>query len=70
MRVTVKQDVNRLREGGYPAAGDQLGALCKILDALVDALPPGTRAKLPIDALAVLDEVRATKAKFPKGGRK
>ena len=70
MRVKKPQDVTRLREGDYPAAGEQLGALGLLVEALVEALPPAARAKLPADGLAVLDAVRATKSKFPKGGKK
>ncbi len=68
MRVRKPQDVTRLREGGYPAAGEQLGALCKLVDALADLLTPAQRARLPADGLAVIDAVRETKTKFPKGG--
>lgn len=70
MRVTVKQDVARLREGAYPGTGEQLGAMAKALAVIVAALPPAERAKIPADALAVLAEVEAVKVKFPKGGRR
>lgn len=70
MRVKKPQDADRLRQGDYPAAGEQLGALCKLVEALVAELPAPARAKLPADGLAVLDAVRATKSKFPKGGKK
>lgn len=109
MRLTKPQDnalLLRLREGDYPAAGEQLGASAKMIEALLardaeidalraaivdlvaalpaDVLKPARRKALtdaldaaaaarvaiPADGLAVLDAVRATKTKFPKGGKK
>lgn len=70
MRVTVRQDVATLRRGGYPDAGEQLGALAKAVAVIVAALPPAERARIPADALAVLAEIEAVKVKFPKGGRR
>lgn len=60
MRVKLNQDYAKLRAGAYPDAGEQLGALVKAVAALIEGGPP------PADAAAVIEDVAAVKAKFPK----
>lgn len=60
-KITHNPDPGPLREKAYPAAGDQLDALWKIVDALMSGSAP------PADALAIRDKVAAVKAKYVKG---
>ena len=50
-----------MREKAYPAIGDQLDALWKIVEALIKG------EDAPADALKVRDAVQAVKAKYRKG---
>lgn len=59
-RVDLRADPVVAREAAYPDIGDQLDALWKLVDALIDRKP------LPADALAVRAAVSAVKARYPK----
>lgn len=48
------------RAAEYPHVPEQLGALAKLVRALISAAPP------PADALAILDHIEAVKALNPK----
>lgn len=71
-RIGIDQNPSRLRigEGGYPKDREQLGAFAKLFDGMIAILTPEQRATLDPSALAVLDEIRACKARFPKEGRR
>lgn len=62
MRVKIDQDYARLRAGAYASTGEQLGAAAKIMKAVITGEP------VPDDALAVLEQIDAVKAKYPKRG--
>lgn len=55
------------RQSEYPPIGDQLDAVAKLLQGLVAAVG---RDKVSPDALAVIDQVFAVKAKYPKPAEK
>lgn len=57
--------LRRQKDIGYPSIDEQLGALWKIVEVLLNH-SPALKAFIPEDALAVLDKVRETKRKFPK----
>lgn len=59
-RIDIPQDFGDLRRAAYPDAGEQIGALVKGIKALLAGEPP------PADALAVIEQVDAVKATFPK----
>lgn len=61
-RLDLRADPVVAREAAYPEVGDQLDAIWKIVDALVDRKP------LPADALAVRAAVARVKATYPKPG--
>jgi len=61
MRVKIDQDYARLRAGAYASTGEQLGAVVKGLKAVIAGEP------VPDDALAVIEQIDAVKARFPKG---
>lgn len=65
-RTRLDQDRARLRAGDYPAIGDQLDALWKIIDAILPHLPPEALDAIPRDALAELERVAGVKARFPR----
>lgn len=60
-KIVHNPDPGPLRQRAYPAAGDQLDALWKIVEALV----AGKTA--PAEALQVKAAIDAVKAKYPKG---
>jgi len=59
-RIDLRADVATARKASYPDAGEQLDALWKIVDALINRQP------LPADALAVRDQIAQIKARYPK----
>lgn len=59
-RLDLRADPLVARAAAYPDTGDQLDALWKIIDALIERQP------LPADALAVRATVAAVKARYPK----
>jgi hypothetical protein len=60
-KIIHNPDPGPLRAKAYPSTGEQLDAVWKILNALVDGTVP------PQDALKVRDAVAAVKTKFAKG---
>ena len=61
MRVTRKQDADRLEERALPTVQEQLAALWDLLEAHVT---PAGLAKAPAEARAVRDRVKATREEF------
>lgn len=66
MKIRIEQDYRELRRCAYPDLAEQVGNHAKLLDAIIEVLTPQQRAKLPPEALAGLEEVRAIKARIPK----
>ena len=62
-RIRHNPDAGLLRARAYPETGEQIDAIWKILNALIDGKPA------PTDALKVRDAVQAVKDKFPKGAK-
>lgn len=62
MKITHNPDPRPLRAAAYPSKGDQLDALWKIVDALLDLLSEPA----PADAMAVRAQVKAVKARYVK----
>lgn len=60
-KIVHNPDPGPLRQKAYPAGGDQLDALWKIVGALLEGKTP------PPDALQVKAAIDAVKAKYPKG---
>lgn len=58
MKLTHLRDYREARRPEYPEIGDQLDAVWKALEA--------SGARLPPEAVAVLDQVRAVKKRYPK----
>jgi hypothetical protein len=61
-RIVHNPDPGPLRAKAYPSTGEQLDAIWKIVNALVEGTTP------PADALKVRDAVQAVKAKYQKRG--
>lgn len=59
-RIDLRADAVTARQAAYPDTGEQLDALWKIVDALINRQP------LPAEALAVRDEIAQIKARYPK----
>ena len=69
MRVTSKQhpqDCDHYRGCAYDAPGEQLGALWKIVTALLSLLTDEQRAAIDPDALAVMARVDDVKRRHPR----
>lgn len=64
--MKIDRPVGRLRAADYPDKGEQLGALWKIIDAILPHLSPAALDAIPTDALDVLQDVAAVKERFPK----
>ncbi len=64
MKIERGHGVRRLAE--YPAKGEQLDALWKIVDAILPHLPAAALDAIPRDGLAVLEQVGDVKSRFPK----
>lgn len=60
MKVKVGKPVMQLRREGYDSKEEQIGALWKIVEALMEGKDP------PEDALAIMGRVKAVKEKYPK----
>jgi hypothetical protein len=60
-KIVHNPDPGPLRAKAYPPAGDQLDAIWKIVNALLEGKTPAA------DALAVRDAVAAVKTKYAKG---
>lgn len=60
MKVIRNQEPDFLRFKSYPAEREQIGALMKAVEALMQNQP------VPQDALEVIAEVQAVKQRFPK----
>lgn len=59
-RIDLRADAATARQAAYPDTGEQLDALWKIVDALINRQP------LPAEALAVRDQIAQIKARYPK----
>lgn len=59
-RIDLRADAATARQAAYPDTGEQLDALWKIVDALINRQP------LPAEALAVRDAIATVKARYPK----
>lgn len=59
-RIDLRADAAIARQAAYPDTGEQLDALWKIVDALINRQP------LPAEALAVRDAIATVKARYPK----
>lgn len=57
MKITHKEDYRKLRAKEYPAVGDQLDVLWKLLASEVHKNP---------EAKAMHDKILAVKARYPK----
>lgn len=59
-RIDLRADVATARKAAYPDTGEQLDAIWKLVDAMIDRQP------LPAEALAVRDAIATVKARYPK----
>lgn len=59
-QAPIEFDYREQRATAFPAVGEQLDALRKIVEALMRGEQP------PAEALAVLDQVKQVKQRFPK----
>lgn len=59
-RIDLRADAATARQAAYPDTGEQLDALWKIVDALINRQPQ------PAAALAVRDQIAQIKARYPK----
>lgn len=60
MKLDIKQDTSIYRRSNYPDYGEQLDALWKLVNSLLDKKKPDP------EALAVRDAILGVKTKFPK----